>query len=121
MEKTDHIEKFQDHSSTSGTSVLMESAIAPSGQTINVAYYSQVIRGLQRYKNVFTKRKTGLCSLYKKCLYHNNSNTKIYLALFLHITIIIVDFKYHNNFLKIALLFRMKLNSTARFVCNLRT
>lgn len=56
MEKTDHIEKFQDHSSTSGTSVLMESAIAPLCQTIDVAYYSQVIRGLQRYKNVFTKR-----------------------------------------------------------------
>lgn len=84
MEKTDHIEKFQDHSSTSGTSVLMESAIAPSGQTMNVAYYSQVNQGLRRYKNVIIKSQTGL---YKQCIYHDNSNTRIYLALCLHITL----------------------------------
>lgn len=87
----------------------------------NVAYYSQVNQGLRRYKNVITKSQSGLCSLYKQCINHDNSNTRIYLALFLHINIIIVDSKYHNNFLKIASLFRMKLNAAARFVYNLGT
>lgn len=53
MDKTGNIEIFRNRLSTKDTSdFVIEYAIAPSCQTVNAAYYSQVNRVHRCYKNV---------------------------------------------------------------------
>lgn len=51
------------------THCLMECAVAASGQMVNMAYYSKINQGLQRYKNVIIQREAGPCGLYGQCIY----------------------------------------------------
>lgn len=58
------------------------------GLHIHCIMYIQIIlkSNLMGFKNVvITQRQTAPCGLYRQCLYDDNSNTKMYIALiFIH-------------------------------------
>lgn len=49
---------------------------------MNVADHSRVNPGPGRYRNgIITQRRTGPCGLYRHCVYNDNSNIEMYIAM----------------------------------------
>lgn len=75
------------------------SSILPSGQSFKAVYHYRVNPRLRLYRNgVITQRQNWPLGLYRHCIYNDNSNMKMSIALILCIYIIILNIKISLHF-----------------------